>query len=129
MMMLSGIAFGNPNVKLKESEKMKEKVDEKKEEIKEFSEVWEGGGVTLEGEQLEIADVLDKKIIIRNFRLLPSNIHEGNFAVVQGELDDELITFPTGSKVIMAQLEKLKEKLPIRGTITKPKGKRYYTLT
>jgi len=112
--------FGNPDIKIKEVKKME------KEEITDFGDAYEGGKM-FEGEQVEFSDVLNKQIVIKDFKEIPSTFHEGNFAIVQAEMDGNLVTFPTGSSVLMKQLSSIREKLPVRAKIMKPKGKRYYT--
>lgn len=109
----------HPRSKIKRGEKMKD-------EISDFGDVYEGGRM-FEGDQVEFSDVLDKQIIIKDFKEMPSTFHEGNFVIVQAELDGSLVTFPTGSSVLMKQLNGIKDKLPIRAKIVRPKGKRYYT--
>jgi hypothetical protein len=98
----------------------------KKEEIPNFSEVYEPEPL-FEGEQVEFSDVLNKEIILKDFKILPSSFHEGEFAVVQAELDGNIVTFPTSSKVLIGQLKGIKNKLPVKARIIKPEGKKYYT--
>ena len=79
-------------------------------------------------ERIELAQVLNKEIIIKDFKALPSTLSQGReFVVVLAELDGKTISFSSG-EVVLKQLTDVKEKLPIKATITRNKGKRYYTL-
>jgi hypothetical protein len=96
------------------------------ERINEFKDVYEGPKV-FEGEQVQLSELLDKAIVIKDFSELPSKYNDGTFAVVLAEIDGKTATFSTGSKVLMEQLNKIKDKLPVRVTIKQPEGKKYYT--
>jgi hypothetical protein len=81
-----------------------------------------------DAEKTDIISVLNKPIIIYDYKVLPSTIAEGKeFVVVYATIDGKKITCNAG-EVIRKQLDAVKDKLPIRCSITKPKGKRYYTL-
>jgi hypothetical protein len=95
------------------------------EKIKDFKDVYEGPK-TFEGNKVEFAEVLDKTIVVKDFAELPSKYTNGNFVVIQAELDGKIITFHTGGKVLVKQLNEIKDKLPVRVTITQPDGKKYY---
>jgi len=79
-----------------------------------------------EGEKIEIKDILDKEITIKDFRELESQYYEHNYAIVQAEDNGKLVTFNVNSTILIKQLNKEKEKgLPFIAKIVK-KGK-YYT--
>ena len=96
-------------------------------EIKSFAEITRER--ILEGEKVLIADILDKEIIIKDFEKRLSMYKEDDqFFTVQAELDGKIITFNTASSVLCKQLNRIRSNLPVKATIKRPKGKRYFTL-
>ena len=100
-------------------------------EVKKFSDIYRG--VDFEGRRTETDEILNKEIIIQDFTELQGLY--GIFVVCQAKLGEELITFPLGSEVTLAQLRKIKadKNFPILTKIEKrisEKTKRgYYTLS
>jgi len=85
----------------------------------------------LDGEKEKVDNILDKEIIIKNFRLQNSKFKNksGQYATVQfckGKENKTFIFF-TGSDVLVDQLQRYKEKLPFAVIIKKIN--RYYTLS
>lgn len=79
--------------------------------------------------KMDLVSVLNKEIVVYDFKGFPSSLAEGKeFVVILAELNGQKITFNCG-EVVLHQLKDVKEKLPIKTTITRAKGKRYYTLT
>ena len=84
-----------------------------------------------EGEKSQTIDLLNKEIVILQVSdEFKSSFYEGNYVVIQAKLDDKLITVAIAG-VLLKQVKELneKKKLPVRATIIRPKGKRYYTLS
>ena len=80
-----------------------------------------------DGDEVKITDVLDKTVIIKDFRVFQSKYYDNDYMVVQIENNGKLQTFSTSSEVLKKQLEDEKNKgLPIRALITKEE--RYYCL-
>jgi hypothetical protein len=102
------------------------------EQIKDYSSIKKEIEPAFPGaEKADMAGILNQKIIIKDFKAYPSSIAgaEGKeFVVILAELNGKLVSFNSG-EVVLKQLKDIKDKLPIRTTITKPKGKRYYTLS
>ena len=90
--------------------------------------------VDFEGEQVELNSIVNKEIVVKNYEELPSNFGpEGSvFLIVQAELEGQLITFSTGSKPVIDKIRRLKDKLPLKGTIVTKRstsGRKYYSIT
>lgn len=81
----------------------------------------------LSGDKINLTNILDKEILITDFRVSKSKFNERNYITIQ--FIDGGVTFVTftGSEVLINQLEKYKSKVPFYTTIVK-KG-RYFTLT
>ena len=89
-------------------------------------------------ERVDGSTVLNKEIIILDFKGLPSTIAENKeFCVIKADVDGKLISFSSG-EVVLRQLTDVKEgrvpglKLPMKTTIIKVKGKGkfgYYSLS
>jgi RNA-directed DNA polymerase len=82
---------------------------------------------TLKGDKIGIQEVLNKEIIITNFRIMKSKYEKENYTQIQLKLhenDEEKVLF-TGAVVLTDQLEKYKDKIPFTATIVKPH--KYYT--
>lgn len=79
-------------------------------------------------EKVDLADVLNKEIVIKDFGALPSTLAEGKeFVVILADVDGKEKSFSCG-EVVLRQLKDVKDSLPIKATISREKGKRYYTL-
>lgn len=83
----------------------------------------------LDGEKLNIEEVIDREIIINDFRIRKSKFERGSgkYLTIQFILNDKKHVLFTGSEVLTDQLEKYKEKLPFIAVIKKVK--KFYTLT
>ncbi len=81
----------------------------------------------LEGEKVHLDTVLDKEILITNFRTSKSKFNERDYITIQFNDGGKLFVVFTGSEVLTNQLKKYKDKLPFYTTIVK-KG-RYFTLS
>lgn len=86
----------------------------------------------LEGDRVNIDDVLDKNIIINDGVFQKSAYNEGNYVILQMEIDNKLFNLITGSKAIVRQLEENIKKMPFRCRIIKQRSLNseyeYYTL-
>lgn len=71
----------------------------------------------LDGEKKKIVDILNKEILILDFNIRKSKIKEGNYAIVQFELEGEKHVIFTTATRILKKLERHKEKMPYRVTI------------
>jgi len=83
--------------------------------------------------RIEMKEIIDKEIIIKEFEERPSNFG-GSFIIALAEVDGEQRTFPIGSKVVISQLQQIKEldKLPVKTKIIEQKsegGRVYQTLS
>ena len=79
-------------------------------------------------DRIYLAEVLNKKIIIKDFKALPSTLTTGKeFVIINAEVDKKDVSFSCG-EVVLKQLREVQDSLPITATITREKGKRYYTL-
>ncbi|HIH40723.1 MAG TPA: hypothetical protein HA221_04095 [Halobacteria archaeon] len=81
---------------------------------------------------IDLEEILDKDIIVRGIKTMPSSFHEGNYAIIQIEKDGKLYIVNTSSSVLMDQIENKKNEIPFKSRITKHEnpatGHRYYTL-
>jgi len=79
-------------------------------------------------EKVDLASVLNRQIVILDFKAFPSSIAAGKeFVVILAELNGKKVSFSCG-EVVLKQLNDIKTYLPVKAEITKEKGKRYYTL-
>lgn len=105
---------------------------EEQQQIKDYSEIKkELEPAFPESEKVELVSVLNKKLVINDFKALPSSLAIGReFVVILAELNGKKISFSCG-EIVLKQLKDLKDRnlLPIRTIITRQKGKRYYTLS
>ncbi len=85
----------------------------------------ERGG--LEGEKVNVEDILNKEILVTDFQFRQSHYHKGDYMILQFRNDGELKVVFTATEVVKKQLERHKDQLPFYGTIVKKN--RYYTLT
>ena len=101
-------------------------------QIRNYSEVKkEMEPVFPDAARTEMIAVLNKPVVIFDFKALPSSLTIGKeFCVILAELNSQKISFSCG-EIVLKQLQDLKERklLPVKATITRQKGKRYYTLT
>jgi len=81
----------------------------------------------LEGEKVHLDTVLDKEILITNFRISKSKFNERDYITIQFNNGGKVFVVFTGSEVLTNQLKKYRDKLPFYTTIVK-KG-RYFTLS
>ena len=80
-------------------------------------------------EKIELASVLNKQIVVQDYKPFPSSMAEGHeFVVILCEVDGKQVALNCG-EIVLKQLNEIKDKLPVKVSITRPKGKRYYTLT
>jgi hypothetical protein len=70
--------------------------------------------IAFEGEKIDIKDVMNQNIVIRDMITRPSSFIEGDYAVLQIEKDGEPCTITTGSIVLMRQVKERANKLPFR---------------
>lgn len=100
---------------------------------KKFEDLDMGTNLFPEVPKRDLKEIMDKTIIIKDFAELPSDFG-GTYLVVLAEEGGEDFTFPVGSKVIVAQLKKVKEmnELPVETKVTEKKSKEgriYQTLS
>jgi RNA-directed DNA polymerase len=84
---------------------------------------------TLKGKKIGIQEVLNKEIIITDFRIMKSKYEKENYTQIQLKIpgnDEDKVVF-TGATVLADQLEKYKDKIPFIATIVKPH--KYYTFS
>ena len=81
-----------------------------------------------DAEKVDLKSVLNKELVIHEFKEMPSTISEGKeYVVILAEDNGKKIFFNAG-EVVLKQLKEVKSHLPIRAKITIEKGKRYYSL-
>lgn len=84
----------------------------------------------LEGEKIKISEVLDKRILVKGFRVGESKFpNSSGCLTLQIEFNNQDRVLFTGSKVLMAQIDKYGSEIPFETVISKPKGRKYYTFT
>lgn len=71
----------------------------------------------LEGEKKKIAEILNKEILILDFRIKKSKIKDGNYAIIQFENSGKKHVVFTASGPLMDLLEENKAKIPFHTTI------------
>ena len=81
------------------------------------------------GERIDIKDIIGKKIIVYKYDLRDSQYHEGEYAIididVEGDTIDHKRLLMTSSKVLLDQLEKWQVKLPFRAIIEQRKSDKW----
>ncbi len=83
---------------------------------------------SFEGDKKKIEDILNKEILIIDFKIKDSKQRQNSlYATIQFRIDDNTFIVFSGSTVLINQLEKYKENLPFF-TVIKRIDK-YYTLT
>jgi len=105
---------------------------DEQEQIKDYASIKKDLEPAFPGaERVDMAGILNQKIIIKDFKAYPSSIvgAEGKeFVVILADLNGKLVSFNCG-EIVLKQLKDIKDKLPIRTSIIRQKGKRYYTLS
>ncbi len=82
----------------------------------------------LEGDKTRLDDVLNKEVIIKDYKISKSKYEgKGNYITIQIEENGGLKIIFTGSEVLASQCEKYKEEMPFLTTIKKID--RYYTFS
>jgi len=81
----------------------------------------------LDGEKKKIDDVLNKEILVLNFNVRKSKIKEGNYVIIQYELEGKKYVIFTTATRLMKKLKRHKEKMPYRVTIIQKY--KYYTMS
>jgi hypothetical protein len=84
----------------------------------------------LDGDKKAIEDILNKEIIILNYRIRESRYsdnRDGKYLTLQVEIDGKRYVIFTGSDVLVEQLKRYSNQLPFVSTIRKIK--KYFTLT
>ena len=81
----------------------------------------------LDGEKMNIADILDRPIIVKAFKIISSCVPGKKCLDLQFEYNDKLHVLFTNSEVLMRQLTEYKEHLPFETVIKRIH--RYYTFT
>lgn len=81
-----------------------------------------------EGNKIKINDLINKEIIINDFKIESSKQNlECDYLTLQIEMDGETYICFTGSKILMEQIEVYKSEIPFITTILKIH--RYYTFS
>jgi len=86
--------------------------------------------VALDGEKIRIEDVLNKDLVVLNYRICNSQYKKnksGKYLSLQIELNDKKYILFTGSDVLMRQSDQYKNEMPFVAKIIKID--RYYTFT
>ena len=82
----------------------------------------------LDGDKIRLDDILNKEIIIKDYRISKSKYEgKGDYTTIQIEDNGLQQVIFTGSRVLAAQCEKYKDMMPFVATIKKID--KYYTLT
>ena len=71
----------------------------------------------LDGEKKKIIEILNKEILILNFRIQKSKIKEGNYAIIQFELNGQKYVIFTTARRLTKKLERYKDKMPFHTAI------------
>lgn len=85
-----------------------------------FSDFAEEG--SLSGDKIKIADVVNREIVVKGFKITPSRFHKSNSErclTLQLEVEGKTFILFTGSTILAEQLEKYKDHLPFAATIVK----------
>ena len=84
------------------------------------------------GERIDMEDILDKSIIIKDMEIRPSSFSDGDYIILQVEIDGELHVVLTGSEVLVRQIKEKADKMPLRCKVIEQQSTRskykYYTL-
>ncbi|MEM5802826.1 MAG: hypothetical protein QXO57_02610 [Candidatus Aenigmatarchaeota archaeon] len=77
----------------------------------------------LKGEKVRKEDLFNKEILIKDYRILESQ-YSGEYAIVQAEINDRIITF-VSNNFMLKQLKGVdKNKFPIRVRLSKKLGEK-----
>ncbi len=98
-------------------------MDEKHNKFSDFAEA----DMPLQGTKKRLADVLDKEILVTDFRISDSKYKTEKYLTLQFQQDEQQFVIFTGSMVLINQVLKYQDHLPFLATI-KNVGK-YYTFT
>ena len=113
-------------------EKKPRKADTSEDEAQERLADVAGVGQAFEGETTKMADIAGKDLTVLDFRFIPSQYREGDFACIQAKLGAKLIVVNTNADIITRVLRGLdKSKLPLKAKFEKEKGKsgrEYWTI-
>ena len=95
-------------------------------EVKSFKEIVPEKKSFDVDEKVQFAELVGKSFVVLNYELFPSKF-EGcdEFAVILIQHDGKEVISTTSSRVIMDQLEKMKDKMPVR--VTLQKRNKYFT--
>lgn len=85
------------------------------------------GHVPLEGKKMTLSDVLNREILVTDYRVSPSKFSPAGCVTIQFQIDGETRIVFTGSTVLASQLENYKDEIPFFATIKKIE--RYFTFT
>lgn len=82
----------------------------------------------LDGDKLTMGDILNKEIIVKDFRVMPSKcVRDKDCLQLQFELEGKTYIVFSNSVVLIKQITKYSDKLPFISTIKKVGS--YYTFT
>ena len=116
---------------------MREKASLKKFEKKDNGEIYDLTDEDMptqlfDGERMDMEDVLDRPIIVKDMEIRPSSFSEGDYIILQIELDGDPRVVLTGSLVLVRQLKEKADKIPFRCRIIAQQSAqskyKYYTL-
>lgn len=83
---------------------------------------------SFEGDKKKIEEILNKEILIVDFKIKDSKQHKNTYyATIQFSVDNNLYIAFTGSNVLIEQLNKYENNVPFYTTIAKIN--KYYTFT
>ena len=83
--------------------------------------------VALDGKKKGINDILNKEILITDYRVCESKYKEDTYITLQFEIEEDKHIIFSGSKVLQKQLEKYGDNIPFIATIVK--RNKYFTLS
>lgn len=81
----------------------------------------------LDGEKIQIDKIINKEILVTNYKINDSKYNDSKCLKLQFGVDDEKHILFTGSNVLIGQVEKYKDEMPFLTTIKKIN--KYYTFT
>ena len=81
---------------------------------------------TLGGEKKKIIEILNKEILILNFRIQKSKIKDGNYMIVQFELDNKKYVIFTTAIRVVKRIKQYEDRMPYHATIIQEY--KYYTI-
>lgn len=99
---------------------------EKMKTNKKFSDFAQESG-PLEGIKSKLDNILDKEVLILDFRINKSKFKEGNYLTLQYENDGKKHILFTSSGILISQIQKYANNLPFYTTIKHINN--YYTMT